>query len=96
MPMPQQQAPQEQPAQGAQDPKATLGQLVNNVGNGLNVIAELMSKTKGAPPEAAQKMNECMQSFQEALQIMSGEGQAPAQPGTVSPEAGTNPNARPV
>jgi hypothetical protein len=75
---------------GEQEAAGALGELVNNVGQGLTMIADLVGKTQGAPPEAAQMAQGLLQGFQDLLGLMSG-GAAPG--GAAPAPSGQNINA---
>jgi hypothetical protein len=74
-----------------------LGKLVDNVGQGLQMIADLVTKTPDAPPEAAQAASALLQGFQDLLGMMSGGGaQGGAAPMQQQMQANANSGAGPM
>lgn len=77
------QMPQEgAPDQGGGD----VAGFVQNLGQGLATLGELVAKTEGAPPEAAQLVDGIMQQFDQLVQVMAGGG-AEKQPQPQNPQA---------
>jgi len=64
--------------QGAEQQGGGSAEFIQNLGQGLQTLGELVSKTEGAPPEAAGLVEGIMQQFQQLIQVMSGEA-APEQ-----------------
>jgi len=52
-----------------------LGKFVANIGEGLSTLAEIVGKTEGAPPEAAQIAGGLLEQFQVLIQTLAGGGQ---------------------
>ena len=69
-----------------------LGGLVDNVGKGLGMIAELVMQTPDAPPGAAEAAQGLMQGFQDLISMMAG-GAAPGGPVPMSQEMPANANS---
>jgi hypothetical protein len=100
--MMQDQAPQEgqAPAEGQEggDPAEAIAGIASTVNEGLQMLSQALGQIKG--PEVAKQLQAITQAFQkivgEAMGGAGGEGQAPADGGMDSPEAGGNPNARPA
>lgn len=87
--MPQEgQAPQDPAAQGGGD----VGQFVQGLGQGLSTLGEMVQKTEGAPPEAAQLVDQLMQTFDQLIQVMAGgaqdQGPQPQKPNPVPMQQG--------
>ncbi len=85
------------PPPGGQPPAEGGGaaegaQMVKDVYQGLQMILELIGQS-GAPPEAAQIMEQVIGGFEKVVSILSG-GAQKAPPGQSPMEAG--PNSRPV
>ena len=83
---------QEQQPQGGGD---DIGMLVDTVGQGLTILAELVGKTPGVDPAVPQQFASMAEQFSGLIEALSG-GQQQQPQGTTSPEQGANPNARPV
>ena len=66
------------PAEQGQGGGGDVGEFVQNLGQGIATLGELVSKTEGAPPEAGQLIQGIMQQFQQLVQVMAGEA-APAE-----------------
>lgn len=77
-----------------------LGGLVNNVGQGLGMIAELVMQTPDAPQGAAEAAQGLMQGFQDLIAMMAGGapgGEAGgAKPMSQQMPANANSGARPM
>lgn len=91
-PAPEQAAPAEAGAEGG---GSEVNKLFQNVSTGLTTVAELLGKVPDTPPEAMQLMEQAMQSYQQAIQMIMEAGggeQKPAGPGgqAVSMEAGAS------
>ena len=57
-----------------------LGQFVKGIGQGIATLGEMVQKTEGAPPEAAQLVDQLMGTFDQLMQIMAGGGGEQAAP----------------
>ena len=89
--MPMEGAPAE--GGGEQEAAGALGELVNNVGQGLQMIADLVGKTSDAPPEAAQIASGLLDGFSQLLNVMGGGGgpQAASQQMPANANSGARP-----
>jgi hypothetical protein len=91
------------PVEGGGEPTPEEGQavseLVNNVGEGLTILADLVAKTKDAPPEAQQLAQGLIDGLGELINMMSGgppsQAPEPAPPGGMS-QANAGSGARPA
>jgi len=76
------QMPQEgqaMPQEGQQE-GGDIGQFVQGLGQGIATLGEMVQKTEGAPPEAAQLVDQLMGTFDQLMQIMAGGGGEQAAP----------------
>jgi hypothetical protein len=87
---------QEAPQSGS--PGGDVGQLIASTDQGLSALAEMLAGTPDAPEGAAQAMAELAAGFKDLVGALSGGApkKAQAPQGPSSPEAGGNPNARPM
>lgn len=86
------------PDQGA----PSAAKLVTDINSGLMQLMDLVQKTPSISDQEKQALGEIIQHYQDFVQQLAQGPQAEpdadeAQPGgSVSPEAGANPNARPM
>lgn len=80
--MPQEQAPAEGQAPAE---SGGVAEFVQNLGQGLSTLAEMVGKTEGAPPEAAQLVEGILGQFDQLIQVMQGGG-APQEPQSQAPQ----------
>lgn len=93
--MPQGQAPQEgAPQEGGGD----IAGFVQNLGQGIATLGEMVQATPDAPQEAGPLVDQLMQSFEQLVQVMAGGGgqQAPADNGRPNPVPVNQPEGTPV
>lgn len=96
-PMPQgapdpSQAPDAAPQDGGGGP----AKLISDIQDGMKKLGSLLEQSGAAEPEELQEYSQLIQGFESFIEnLMSGGGQKAA-PATSSPEAGGNPNARPM
>jgi hypothetical protein len=97
-------APQASPDSPSKAPQKSPADLVSGINSDLNSLMQLLASAKGVvSDQEKQALGAIIQSYQQFVEGLSspqGEQQAPAQApapqATVSPEAGANPNARPM
>lgn len=71
---------QEMPAEGAPQAEGggnSVAEFVQNLGQGIATLGEMVAKTEGAPPEAAKLVEGLMAQFDQLIQVMSGGGGEP-------------------
>ncbi len=99
MPMPPQAMQESAEGEAPQGGGGMSGKdLVVGVHAGLSKVAELAAST-GAPEDVVQDLQSALASFKSAMEKLMGGGgpvAAPAGPGSAAPEAGGNPNAKPM
>lgn len=84
----------ERAPQGEEQGGDQLAAFVQNLGQGLSTLKEMVAATKGAPPQAVELADGIMAQYEQLLEVMSGGGQ-PQERG-VRPEPVQQPEGQPV